>query len=109
MDLPDRVQAELPMSWLEYKAVDGMYCMLCTKWNKAPRRGTPTWMNEPCILLRLESVVRHSETQMHRSVAKQELDYQLASIDGGISTAFENVWETEESAVKAAIMCVFHG
>ena len=46
---------------------------------------------------------------MHRSVAKQELDYQLASIDGGISTAFENVWEAEESAVKTAIMCVFHG
>ena len=52
VDLPYRVQAELPMSWLEYKAADGMYCMLCTKWNKVPRRGTPTWTNEPCILLR---------------------------------------------------------
>ena len=44
---------------------------------------------------------------MHRSAAKQELDYQLASIDGGISTAFENVWEAEESAVKAALTCVY--
>ena len=37
----------------------------------------------------------------------EELDYQLASIDGGISTAFENVWEAEESAVKAALACVY--
>ena len=44
---------------------------------------------------------------MHRSAAKQELDYQLASIDGGISTAFENVWEAEESAVKAVLTCVY--
>ena len=76
-----------------------MYCTLCTKWNKVPRRGTPTWTSEPCILLRLESVV---QTQMRR---KEQLDYQLASIDGGISTAFENVWEAEESAVKAALAC----
>ena len=33
VDLPDHVQAELPASWLEYKAANGMYCMLCTKWN----------------------------------------------------------------------------
>ena len=43
---------------------------------KVPRRGTPT-----CILLRLESVVCHSEIQMHRSAAKEELDSQLASIE----------------------------
>ena len=70
MDLPDQVEAELPASWLEYKVADGMYCTLCT--------------SKPCILLRLESVVRHSETQMHRSAAKEELNYQLASIDGAL-------------------------
>ena len=107
VDLPDRVQAELPVSWLEYKVTDGMFCTLCTKWIKVPCRGTPTWTSEPCNLLRLESVVRHSETQMHRSEAKEELDYQLASIDGGIATAFENVWEAEESAVKAALARVY--
>ena len=26
VDLPNRVQAELPVSWLEYKAAEGMYC-----------------------------------------------------------------------------------
>ena len=69
VDLPDRVMDTLPVMWLEYRADYGMYCMLCTKWNKVPRRGTPTWTSEPYILLRLESVIRHSETQMHRSAA----------------------------------------
>ena len=107
VDLPDRVMGTLPSTWLEYKVDDGMYCMLCTKWNKVPRRGTPTWTSEPCILLRSESVIRHSETQMHRSAAKEELDSQLASIDGGIAAAFENVWEAEECAMKAALACVY--
>ena len=89
------------------QAADGMYYTLCTKRNKIPCRGTPTWTSEPCILLRLESVIRHSKTQTHRLAAKEELDYQLASIYGDISTAFENVWEAEESAVKAALACVY--
>ena len=107
MDLPECVLGTLPVTWLEDKADDGMHCMLCTKWNKVPCRGTPTWTNEPCVLLRLESVVRHTETQIHRSTAKEELDYQLASIDRGIAVAFENVWEAEECAMKAALACVY--
>ena len=43
VDLPDRVRGTLLSTWLEYKVDDGMYCMLCTKWKKVPRRGTPTW------------------------------------------------------------------
>ena len=67
-------------------------------------KGTSTWTSEP---LRLKSVVHHSETQIHRSAAKEELDTQLASIDGGITAAFENVWEAEECAVKAALACIY--
>ena len=107
VDLPETVRSELPGTWLAYKCDDGMYCMLCTKWNKIPRRGIPTWTNEPCILLRLESVNRHRESQMHIMAIKQELDYQLSSVDGGIATAFENLWEAEESAIKAALACVY--
>ena len=106
VDLPECVLGTLPVTWLEYKADDGMYCILCTKWNKVPRRGTPTWTNEPCVL-RLELVVRHSETQIHRSATEEELNYQLASIDGGIAAAFENVWEAEECAMKVALACIY--
>lgn len=103
MDLSDCVWEMLPLVWLEYKADDGICCMLCTKRNKVPCRGIPTWTNEPCILLRLEPVVYHSETQMHRLVAKKELNSQLASMDGRIAGTVENVWETEERAMKACV------
>ena len=42
---------------------------------------------------------------MHRSAAKEELDSQLASIDGGIAAGFENMWEAEECSMKAALAC----
>ena len=70
VDLPDHVMGTFPSMWLEYKVDDGMYCMLCTKWNKVPHRGTPTctWMSEPCILLRSESfvIVRLKRTDQQR-------------------------------------------
>ena len=44
---------------------------------------------------------------MHRSAAKEELDSQSVSIDGGIATDFKTVWEAEECAMKAALACVY--
>ena len=44
---------------------------------------------------------------MHNEAARQEIERQLANIDGGIAQAFEHCWEVEEKAVCAAISCVY--
>ena len=98
---------DLPETWLIYKQDEGMFCKPCQKWQKVPRSGAPVWTNEPRVLLRSESLTRHSESNMHKSAIKQELDCQQASIDGGIAQSFEHQWEAEESAVKAALACVY--
>ena len=77
-----------------------MYYKLCRKWHKLPRSGAPIW---PYVLIRLESVTRHYESKMHKAAIKQELEYQQASIDGGIAKSFEHQWEAEESAIKAVL------
>jgi uncharacterized protein YsxB (DUF464 family) len=44
---------------------------------------------------------------MHNNAVREEIERQLASIDGGIAQAFEHSWEVEEKAVCAAISCVY--
>ena len=106
LDLHHR-DTSLPETWLDYKTDEGMFCKLCMKWAKVPRSGAPIWTNEPCVLLRLESVTRHYESKMHKTAVMQELDYQQASIDGGIAKSFEHQWEAEESAIKAALATIY--
>ena len=83
-----------------------MYYKLCRKWHKLPRSGAPIW---PYVLIRLESVTRHYESKMHKAAIKQELEYQQASIDGGIAKSFEHQWETEESATCIKAVLYFFG
>ena len=82
-----KLQTVLPSSWLQLLSSpeDGMVCSLCTKYNKVPRSGKPIWTHEPCTLFRLQSVHRHSSSQMHCDAERQELDRQLSIHDGGIS------------------------
>ena len=104
-DLPEGI--ELPSKWLEYRNGVGMFCRLCTKYGKLPRSGVPVWTKEPCVLLRLESVTRHLNSNMHDSAVKSERQYQLSVVDGGIAAAFEKQWVAEEKAVGAAFSCVY--
>ena len=44
-------------TWLLYvEDHTGMFCTLCTKYNKEPRSGKSIWMKEPCTLFCLPSV-----------------------------------------------------
>ena len=48
---------DLPATWLLYvEDPPGMFCTLCTKYNKETRRGKSIWIKEPCTLFRLQSV-----------------------------------------------------
>ena len=101
--------AALPSTWLQHvtEPVEEMKCLLCIQYNKVPRSGKPVWTHEPCTLFRLQSVRRHASSVMHNEAARQEIESQLANIDGGIAQAFEHCWEVEEKAVCAAISCVY--
>ena len=44
---------------------------------------------------------------MHSEASQQEIERQLADIDGGVAGAFQHTWEAEEKAICAAIFCVY--
>ena len=102
-------QATLPTTWLKYveEPEPGMFCLLCQKYNKVPRSGNAFWTNTPCTLIRSQSVQRHAKSSMHSEASQQEIERQLADIDGGVAGAFQRTWEAEEKAICAAISCVY--
>ena len=105
-----QLPAGLPSTWLQDVSdpVAGMFCTLCQKYNKVPARsGKAIWKKEPCTLFRLQSVHHHANGDMHQDATHQEINRQLSLSDGGISAAFQQCWQEEETAVCAAMSCVY--
>ena len=109
--LNDSAAAAIPNTWLHLveEPEPGMMCLLCNKYNKnkAPPSGKPIWLDEPCTLFRLQSVHRHAASNIHKDSIQQELAKQRSNEDGGIAMAFQNCWQAEESAISAAMACIY--
>ncbi len=98
----------LPSTRLSFSEVDGsMFCTLCNKYGEVAPSGIATWTKEPCVLIRLESVHRHSKSLIHKDAIAKELTRQRSATDGGVVAAFDSQWKAEEAAVSAAFSSVY--
>jgi hypothetical protein len=90
--------------WLEYR-VDatsgkgGFYCTLCRKYDVHAHNNSGRWINEPCLHLRKDKVVRHCKSEAHLTAVEKEHLAVSAATDGGIEQAFEKIFEIQRCAL----------
>ena len=87
--------------WLDYKPDQGMFCLLCKKYNKRPFNNG-IWNSQPCICLRLQSIIIHERSAAHLDSVKLE----------AASKASENVVSALNRPISAkgieqAFLCLY--
>lgn len=83
--------------------------MLCQKY-EAGRAGTryKTWISEPCVVLRRDSLVEHQRRGMHSDAVKAAAAAAAAAeTSGGIGQAFEVQFSLQRHAVIGAMKIVY--
>lgn len=58
--------------WLVYREGEGMFCLLCKKYDKRPFN-RDTWNDKPCTRIRQHSILTHESSAAHRDAVKLEL------------------------------------
>ena len=66
-----------------------MLCRLCRKHNRTARNKSGIWVSQPCLNMRRDKVLRHSQSEMHLAALEKERLAIVAAGDGGIAQAFE--------------------
>lgn len=84
--------------WLKYVFNEGMYCVLCQKYNKLPF-GRTKWNTSPSVRLRLQSIKDHENTCEHKDSIRAELMNTKCRKVPEILSAPETV--SEDGMVKA--------
>ena len=74
-----------------------MFCTLCQKWNTKGANGSTIWNTVGCSSTRLDIVVKHEQSVMHKDAVSQEL-----RTEADIDTAFKNIHAKEYSALLDA-------
>lgn len=115
------VQWQKEFQWVTTKIADtadnevlGMFCGLCRKHSCRPHRGPQshvgkaTWVDVPCTSLRLESLVRHQQSDTHIMAVEKERKLALASSFGRtVVGLFEPVISGERRAMIARFKLVY--
>lgn len=65
---------------------DVMFRSLCRKWNTIARNGKSVWNKEGCVLIRLDVIIVHEQSEMH----KQALFRELSAVNG-IDKAYDEL------------------
>ena len=98
------------MPWLEHSyqtsydghEYDAMFCSLCRKWNTIARNGKSVWNKEGCVPIRLDVIIAHEQSEMH----KQALFRELSAVNG-IDKAYDEFSKKEVDALKDAQTVLF--
>ena len=94
--------------WLVYVQGEGMYCMLCRKFDTRNRQNQlKVWNAEPCKILCKDVLTRHEASAIHKEALEQEHVCQLVKVCGGITEAVESQVSLQRSAVVGAMKCLY--
>lgn len=74
-----------------------MFCELCQKWNTKGANGSMVWNTIGCSSLRLDVVVKHEQSIMHKQAVSNEL-----RTEADIDSAFEKMNENEFASLLDA-------
>ena len=67
-------------------------CSLCRKHSQSPKKadlGRAVWVDLACKSLMKQSLVKHSQSELHITAIKMEADLYSSWRDGGITLAFQ--------------------
>ena len=87
-----------------------MFCSLCRKQNRRPKKvlvGRAVWVDLPCMTITRQSLVRHSQSECHVSARKMEADLVSSTKHGGIERALERVVSAERRAFIGGLKCMY--
>jgi hypothetical protein len=76
---------------------DVMYCGLCKKWDTKGRNNSKVWNSVGCVSTRLDVVVKHEQSEMHKYAVFKEI-----AQDHGVDAAFNEMNKKEIDALKDA-------
>jgi hypothetical protein len=76
---------------------DAMYFRLCKKWDTKRRNNSKVWNSVGCVSTRLDVVVKHEQSGMHKDAVFKEI-----SQDHGVDAAFNEMNKKEIDALKDA-------
>ena len=89
--------------WLVYKENRGMYCTLCTKFNKKPF-GRGVWNTEPSVRLRKGTIKEHEKSAEHRDSVKLDAAVRQSKNVGVALTAPEQL---STDGMVQAFQCLY--
>ena len=102
---------EKEFTWLEYSVESsrnpGMLCRLCRKYNVTARNKSGNWVSQPCLQMRKDKVVRHSQSDMHLAALEKERLAIAAAADGGIAQAFEKTVTLQTQALSGSMQILY--
>ena len=86
------------------RALKGMLCRLCRKHNQTAHNKSGVWVSQPCLNMRKDKVLRHSQSEMHLAALEKERLVIVAAADGGIAQAFERTALMQRQALSGSLL-----
>ena len=89
--------------WLVYKPTEGMYCRLCTKYNKKPF-GRAAWNTEPSVRIRKITVREHEKSCEHKDSVKLDITVRQSK---NVGLALTTPDQVSKDGMVQAFQCLY--
>ena len=95
----------LPVVWVQW--APERYAVDCQKHNQTACNKSGVWVSQPCLNLRKDKVLRHSQSDMHIAALEKERLAVIAAVDGGIAQAFEKSVTMQRRALSGSLQILY--